>query len=1063
MLTTKAPLPTGKNTTPKPKQQGFKKPPAWTSPEERERQKKREREKHGKKQRYGKEEVDKFRALHPNTEKTDNMGVIRSLGTLNGKRSLQQMQSRRKRARDYFQLWEESEVGHHDKPKLSPGVSTEVRHQGSKNQTGPGVITEVRHQGTKNRTGPGVITDVRQQGETRTGPGISTDVRQQGETQTGPGLITGVRHQGETQTGPGISTDIRHQGETQTGPGISTDVRHQGETQTGPGLHKEDRYRSSFKDTTRVLEGIKQAQKWKPTARTEPVFRFEMTQEAADYNFKVLKQHKFDLQAIIKKDPASPLYPGSEWKPRSILEPIFRDHPLWETLDNHLKDGVRWPLRTITDQERIEDLKTTIEYGNHKSAEQASDEIFKSCEKEVTRGWQLPLPIDKLTEIPGAVVAPMGYPTQYTIDEEGNRIEKGRTTHDQSANIGHRHTNVKRSVNNRVITEELTPLQYGHTASRHMHRLVAMRAKYPHTRLCQSKLDYKSAYRRKHLHGETAVQCITTTKGITPKKTTPLALLSLRQTFGGSPGASIFCDISTPTTDLANALARFDDWDRKALRSSYDAYIKPPEYEPDDVPFAQARPLMVSPEADGKVTANNFIDDIIACWAAWTEDDNDHNMQALLVAFETVLRANIPEGEPLVRDDVMAIVKLIAEGTPTEVLVILGWIFDSRRLELRLPDDKYKDWINEIDNLISDKGKRPRKRDLETLLGRFEHAAAFMPMTTHFMNNLRSALWRCKTYGNTKITAEERADLRLWKAFLKEANQGIDMNLLTFRRPDHFSITDACTTGLGGFSASSGRGWRWHIPEELQNKRHINFLEFLACIVGILLEIFEGRTRHGDCHLSIGDNTSAMGWLRRSNFKPETHKDLAALARQFAEIIMTTHQCLYSQWMCGEDNKVADDCSRNTILSDLSDQQLTSQITSLHPDQVPETFEIYPLPAEIEHFILHWVQQGAPPKGFNEQLRAKQTATGQGGDITSTPSASKTMTTLTDGQKKSKNRSSVCLPKRPENARIQKQQEIEARYLRELATPPSEQWQRPLPIPGDKTPPSTKRARFACT
>ena len=90
--------------------------------------------------------------------------------------------------------------------------------------------------------------------------------------------------------------------------------------------------------------------------------------------------------------------------------------------------------------------------------------------------------------------------------------------------------------------------------------------------------------------------------------------------------------------------------------------------------LAQALPLRVQPEADGKLTANNFIDDIIACFIARNKQDTDHAVHALTTAFDTLARPTVAQGEPLPRDDMISRGKLKEEGTPTEELTVLGWV-----------------------------------------------------------------------------------------------------------------------------------------------------------------------------------------------------------------------------------------------------------------------------------------------------------------------------------------------------------------------------------------------------
>eukprot|EP00978_Attheya_sp_CCMP212_P013560 scaffold34037_cov42-Attheya_sp.AAC.3 len=146
-------------------------------------------------------------------------------------------------------------------------------------------------------------------------------------------------------------------------------------------------------------------------------------------------------------------------------------------------------------------------------------------------------------------------------------------------------------------------------------------------------------------------------------------------------------------------------------------------------------------------------------------------------------------------------------------------------------------------------------------------SAAFpLAMARHFMSRLRFLMHRCKNRRRTKIKPAEAEDLRLMQAFLTKAHQGISMNLLTFRRPNIVLRLDASTShGLGGYSAD-GRLWRWAIPIPWLGLLNINILEFLAVVIGIWIEVLEGRLTPLSCILAMTDNTSAAGWVRKSNF-----------------------------------------------------------------------------------------------------------------------------------------------------------------------------------------------------
>ena len=102
---------------------------------------------------------------------------------------------------------------------------------------------------------------------------------------------------------------------------------------------------------------------------------------------------------------------------------------------------------------------------------------------------------------------------------------------------------------------------------------------------------------------------------------------------------------------------------------------------------------------------------------------------------------------------------------------------------------------------------------------------------------------------------------------------------------------------MGSF-ASHGRSWSYLIPHELRGRAHINLLEFLTKVISIWVDIIEGVTTPLDCILCMGDNTSAMGWLRRSNFREKGEDDLEwavkeQVARKLANLILDSETVLY--------------------------------------------------------------------------------------------------------------------------------------------------------------------------
>jgi hypothetical protein len=308
---------------------------------------------------------------------------------------------------------------------------------------------------------------------------------------------------------------------------------------------------------------------------------------------------------------------------------------------------------------------------------------------------------------------------------------------------------------------------------------------------------------------------------------------------------------------------------------------------------------MVDPKADKFGIADVFLDDICSAVPQLDGDlPGDRGAQAALLALDVLGRPLLLDGgESLPRNEVLAINKAIAKGTLAETLIVLGRMIDTRRLLISLPTDKFTAWTADINDFLLSKGRRVKQRTLETMVGRLQHIANIMVQGNHFLGRLRSAVLRADKFKGTRISSEEMKDLVLWKDFLVVAHTGIGLNLLTTREPNNILWTDACEHGLGGYSLKMGWAWRWEtIPLHLRGRKPVNFLELLACLAGIMLSIEEDNPVAGYCYLSATDNTSAMGWLRKSNFVSDgNHAAHLGLAREFTSELLRRALMNYSQ------------------------------------------------------------------------------------------------------------------------------------------------------------------------
>ena len=710
---------------------------------------------------------------------------------------------------------------------------------------------------------------------------------------------------------------------------------------------------------------------------------FEASPEAALSNQALLEQHGGSIAMLIQAYPGSCLDYGSEFRPIEALKPLLHMHPRWAKLARLLSHGSCWPVSRLDEEVRQAKNSELLLRGNHKSASTHREFLSTSLAKEVNQGWMIPLPKSYLPKLKHAEIAPIGVAQQFQAHDDGTRSLKYRMVHDQSfeASVGD-------SINKRINKNALEPLFYGFCLSRTIHQIVALRAKHPNTRLLAAKTDFKAAYRRITLQGDTAARCTIIHD--------EYALPGLRLTFGGTPCAYEFCVASELCTDLAQDILHASEWDPRVISSPHAAKIPDPILLADTIPFGVAKELDVQITANDKGCVDDFVDDGVVV----VPDIGDNRLRgagALPLAIHLLCRP-LAEDEPVKRDDPLSLSKLSEEGTLAEQFVLLGWKINLRLLIISLPRDKFLVWSQDISEIA--KAKHATFQTLDSVVGRLNHAAAALPLARYFLNRLRRAAYRNESDNVRQKTSKKIkwlgksviADLQLFSDYiLPKLHEGISLNLLTFRRPTHIFWSDACPSGMGGFSQYSGKAWRFKIPEEfcIATQKQNNLLEFIASIISVWIEILDGAPSQS-CFLSFADNTSAVGWLHKANVNEITNKPLEIATRKFATLLIQANCCLYSQHFKGSENKVADALSRRF---DLTDNELENFVHSVLHYQVPSTFKLAPLPLSISSWVI-WLLRKI--KGTKESQKAPETKKPEfGSDGSNTAVSLKTTTTST--------------------------------------------------------------------
>jgi hypothetical protein len=142
--------------------------------------------------------------------------------------------------------------------------------------------------------------------------------------------------------------------------------------------------------------------------------------------------------------------------------------------------------------------------------------------------------------------------------------------------------------------------------------------------------------------------------------------------------------------------------------------------------------------------------------------------------------------------------KLLAEAGLSETKVILGWVFDFRKLQISLPKNKFIAWTTNVSKPIA-KGATTAI-ELESTIGQLGHLALVVPGVHHFLSRLQELKQLANHCCSIQISNICRDDLTLMLCFLDIEKNGINMKLIAFRQPTHVYQSDSCSFELGGYS-----------------------------------------------------------------------------------------------------------------------------------------------------------------------------------------------------------------------------------------------------------------------
>jgi hypothetical protein len=337
--------------------------------------------------------------------------------------------------------------------------------------------------------------------------------------------------------------------------------------------------------------------------------------------------------------------------------------------------------------------------------------------------------------------------------------------------------------------------------------IVSLRLHYPHSRILISKYDYSDAYRRMAYSASVAAQTIAVSAG--------LAFVALRLTFGRSPNPPAWMLSLEMVADLANEITQYDEWEPSALHSPAQPIAPAPVHLHDSIPIALASPLGVIPPLAPHGRVDGFIDDLINVFSDM-EENCARLPHVVPLAIHATSRPHARyDVEPVPRRLLLSDEKLIAEGAPADIQVVLVWKLDCRRLLAALSSDKFDAWTTDMISIIG--SRHCPRADLETIVGRLHHVSFIIPLARHLFSRLW-ALLKTKAQGKARIRLSDDVieDLKLWLEFLRSARTGISMNLIVTRQPSRLCFSDSCP-----YLTASAAGTPAAEPGAFGSRRHV--------------------------------------------------------------------------------------------------------------------------------------------------------------------------------------------------------------------------------------------------
>ena len=166
----------------------------------------------------------------------------------------------------------------------------------------------------------------------------------------------------------------------------------------------------------------------------------------------------------------------------------------------------------------------------------------------------------------------------------------------------------------------------------------------------------------------------------------------------------------------------------------------------------------------------------------------------------------------------------------TQLLRWIGWLFDTVKMQVRLPDDKKQAILNLCIRWL--KKSHASLRELRQLLGKLLHISQVVKPARLFLTRMLDTLRAFPQTGKIELSGEFLKDVRWFVCFL-DAYNGINLILPVPTIPHVISV-DSCSTGCGGVFRD--QCYHYEYPAEITAAGlSACHLEMLNCLISLRL------------------------------------------------------------------------------------------------------------------------------------------------------------------------------------------------------------------------------------